>query len=195
MITHFSYYIRLQRTIAWCRRFAFKCRHKKGEREISALLQEIVTTEHILLHLSQSRWFRIEIEAISRKNETSKTSIIKALRPFIDENGLLWVGGRLNQSQLSFSLKHPIILHPKDWLSQLLILHLHTHHQHASPTALMGILHVSGAKCLAMDLSKSCVTCRKKNGRTLTQVMGQPSKQDHTLSTFRPEVIPGNLLW
>ena len=64
---------------------------------MSALqLQEIEEAERSMLRLTQKRWFLAEVE------------ILVDRRPFIDQQGLLHVGGRLRRAEL---VKHPIILH------------------------------------------------------------------------------------
>ncbi|GFU68160.1 DUF5641 domain-containing protein [Trichonephila clavipes] len=56
------------------------------------------------------------------------------LHPFIDEHGLVRVGGRLQNSQLPFNSKHPIILPSQHSISELLIKEQHIAHLHAGPT-------------------------------------------------------------
>ena len=150
---------------------------KERRKSVSLELQEVDLIENRLIYLSQQRHFGTEIKAVNKQNEVHCNSLIAALRPYVDELGLLRVGGRLERADLQFSTRHPLILHRKDRLSWLLVRHLHWSNQHAGPTTLMGILlntyYIVGAKRLAKDVSKSCVVCRKASGRTMTQVMGQ----------------------
>ena len=176
----FSSYQRLLRVTAWCMRFIDNSRQrdeKERRKSVSLELQEVDLIENRLIYLSQQRHFGTEIKAVNKQNEVQCNSLIAALRPYVDELGLLRVGGRLERADLPFSTRHPLILHRKDRLSWLLVRHLHWSNQHAGPTTLMGILsntyYIVGAKRLAKDVSKSCVVCRKASGRTMTQVMGQ----------------------
>ena len=50
--------------------------------------------------------------------------------PFIDENGFLRVGGRIEKSDLEYELKHPVILPNSDGIVVKLIGHFHAHVKH-----------------------------------------------------------------
>ncbi len=102
---------------------------------------------------------------------------LSSLRPFLDSNGLLWVGGRLENSELTQDQKHPIILHHSDRLSKLLARQAHVSNMHAGPQALFAILslgyHIIGFKNLVKGISNQCVSCKKAYAKTNSQVMGQ----------------------
>jgi len=56
------------------------------------------------------------------------------LNPFLDENDLVQVGERLQNSQLSFGQKHPIILPNRYSLTDRIIREIHEkHHQESKP--------------------------------------------------------------
>ena len=75
------------------------------------------------------------------------------------------------------SQKHPLILHRKDPLAQLICRHVHQNNLHADRTGLIGLLsleyHIMGAKHLVKEVSKTCVTCQKNYALTTDQLMGQ----------------------
>jgi len=56
---------------------------------------------------------------------------IAALNPFLDENGILRVGGRLRGSNLSFAQKHPILLPSRNHLTDCIIRGIHESNHHA----------------------------------------------------------------
>ncbi|GFV40309.1 integrase catalytic domain-containing protein [Trichonephila clavipes] len=60
-----------------------------------------------------------------------------------NEHGLVRVGGRLQNSQLRFNSKHPIILPSQHSVSELLIKEQHIAHLHAGPTLLAHVLRQS----------------------------------------------------
>ena len=66
--------------------------------------------EYVLLQLVQISEFQEEINCIKSKLPLPKTSSLRSLNPFLDGHDILRVGGRLQNSTLSFSQKHPIIL-------------------------------------------------------------------------------------
>ncbi|GFU42718.1 hypothetical protein TNCV_3139181 [Trichonephila clavipes] len=62
-----------------------------------------------------------EIRSIKKQISLPPKSPLRSLHPFIDEHGLVRVGGRLQNSQLQFNSKHPIILPSQHSISELLI--------------------------------------------------------------------------
>ncbi|GFY07772.1 integrase catalytic domain-containing protein [Trichonephila clavipes] len=65
------------------------------------------------------------------ETKTAEETIIRWVQ---DEHGLVRVGGRLQNSQLPFNSKHPIILPSQHSISELLIKEQHIAHLHAGPT-------------------------------------------------------------
>ena len=61
---------------------------------------------------------RIGVKA--RKKMLKKSSLCR-LDPYVDDDGILRVGGRLRQSNLSFKEKHPVLLPKKHHVSMLLL--------------------------------------------------------------------------
>jgi len=51
-----------------------------------------------------------EIRNLMEKQEVAASSSLKTLHPFIDKEGLLRVGGRLQQSTLPYQTMHQMIL-------------------------------------------------------------------------------------
>ena len=179
IVEDFSSYNRLCRVITWCYRFLSDCRKAAAERQLSRLLsvQELRGVEQTLLRQSQRRFFLVEIDCIRHGRELPRKSTLLERRPFLDEDQLLRVGGRLRRLDLADSRKHPLILHRKDPLSQLLCRHIHQSNLHVGPTGLMGLISIDysilGAKHLVRQISKACVVCQKSYARTTGQLMGQ----------------------
>ncbi|XP_075990231.1 uncharacterized protein LOC142985871 [Anticarsia gemmatalis] len=90
----------LLRIITYCRRFLKQKLFKDN-------LDKIITTEELELSLqtcikrAQEEEFNEEIESIKRKKRVKKTSKIKSLDPYLDEHGVLRVGGRLRNADLT----------------------------------------------------------------------------------------------
>lgn len=77
------------------------------------------------IKFAQGSTFSEEILCCQRKEELPRRSKLTSLRPFIDEEGILRVGGRLKKSQLAFHHKHPIILPKRHHLTKLIIEQAH----------------------------------------------------------------------
>ena len=118
-----------------------------------------------------------EIESIKTKTPLDKSSPLLTLRPLIDSADLLRVGGRQELAQMSYSKKHPIILHHKHYLTHLIIHSEHVRLLHAGPTLLMATLnnryHILGCRKTVRSITRGCVICRKLNAKPSPQMMGQ----------------------
>ncbi|KAK3700758.1 hypothetical protein QZH41_010940 [Actinostola sp. cb2023] len=110
------------------------------------------------------------------RKQVLKKSRLRELDPFIDENGVLRVGGHLRRSSLEFVEKHPAILPRDHHVSELLVRHHHEtiHHQGRQIThgavRQAGYWIVSGHRLVTKIISE-CITCRKSRGAVLTQNM------------------------
>ncbi|GFU30943.1 integrase catalytic domain-containing protein [Trichonephila clavipes] len=107
----------------------------------------------------------------------------------IYEHGLVRVGGRLQNSQLRFNSKHPIILPSQHSISELLIKEQHIAHLHAGPTLLAHVLRQShwivGSRKLINKCIRKCLKCNKfKTSTTTPQLMGNLPK--HRVTLERP---------
>ena len=154
-------------------------------------LEELKTAEVFLIQSSQQRCLASEIKIIKTGIPLQVSNSLLTLHPVLI-GGLLRVGGRLANAQLSAFQKHPMILHGKDVLTRLIVKSKHQELLHAGPTLMMANLnskyHVIGAKHLTCTIYKLCVVCRKAAARTGQQSMGQlPS------SLVTPESVFNNV--
>lgn len=96
--------------------------------------------------------------------------------PFIDKEGLIRVGGRLQKAAHKFDRSHPIILSPKHKLIHLILRNEHFRLQHCGPTLLLCSIRerfwpING-KNLAKHVVRKCVVCFKANPVTEKYFMG-----------------------
>ena len=94
------------------------------------LLQE---AEKCFVKMVQLKYFNEELKLLKMKNgENVKiSSKISSLNPYLDENGIIRVGGRLEKSKISNDCKHPKLI-PKDFhISKLIILWCHQKTRHS----------------------------------------------------------------
>ncbi|GFU56343.1 integrase catalytic domain-containing protein [Trichonephila clavipes] len=120
------------------------------------------------------------------ETKTAEETIIRWVQ---DEHGLVRVGGRLQNSQLRFNSKHPIILPSQHSISKLLIKEQHIAHLHAGPTLLAHVLREShwivGSRKLINKCIRKCLKCNKfKTSTTTPQLMGNLPK--HRVTLERP---------
>jgi len=123
LIERYSSIEKLIRIIAYINRFVqMKTRNKAYSSIIS--VKEIRIAETVVIKKQQEYQFRQEIKCLKIKKEIKTNNKILSLNPFLDKDGVLRVGGRLQNSNAEFNVKHPIILE-KCHLTSLLIKNAH----------------------------------------------------------------------
>ena len=155
------------------------------QRRISSDL--LKSAEEVLTKTVQGESFAPEIDALTssrvhsdstltHKEHKLKTSHLYRLDPFLDECGILRVGGRTRRSHQTFHEKHLAFL-PKDhYLSYLVINHYHekTHHQGrliSQGAVLQGGYWIISCRRMVSKLINRCVTCKRLRGKVQEQHM------------------------
>ena len=111
-----------------------------------------------------------------KKQAMKKKSCLRKLDPFLDENGILRIGGRIKLSSLSYKLKHPIILPKKGHVTELILCHYHQLVEHQgrgisqNEVRQAGYWIIGGSSAVSNHISK-CVSCRKLRGAPQEQKM------------------------
>ena len=179
-ITHrYSSFNTLRKVTAWCLRFINNARKKSTvERNMSTYLsgEELQSSVIILHRIVQSHEFAKEIIALNHEsNLTSKSSLI-GLNPFLDQDGVLRVGGRLKNSLLPFAEKHPVVLPSVHHFTNLVIDHSHVQCLHGGVQLTLSqtrkiywIIH--GKRRVSLQLRK-CLVCFINNPTPSSQLMG-----------------------
>ena len=134
-------------------------------------------TEHHILRHVQDQAFSRELDALKGGTSLPRDSRIGSLSPYLDEAGLLRVGGRLNrlQNTLGLASTNPVIV-PKGHVATLLVRHYHERVFHQGRTITEGSLRsngfwVLGAKKAIQSLIHRCVFCKKLRGSVEEQKM------------------------
>lgn len=73
------------------------------------------------IRLSQAKYFKTEIECLKKRDKRLPARhLLTSLKPIVDKSdGILYVGGRLEQATLSFNQRHPPILDSDCCLTRL----------------------------------------------------------------------------
>jgi hypothetical protein len=93
----------------------------------------------IILKNVQHQAFSTEIKELEGGRQVSKKSRLISLNPFLDDSGLIRVGGRLRNSAAHSDVKHPIVL-PKCKITELIVQSEHISLLHAGPQATLASL-------------------------------------------------------
>ena len=108
----YSSWLRLNRIFAWINRFIHNCKSPK-EYMTSGVLHsnELKRAEIQLIRLAQRKTFKDERKALSTGKRLPSNSKLLALKPKLDEDGLMRSDGRLAYAQfLSYDERYPVIL-------------------------------------------------------------------------------------
>lgn len=100
--------------------------------------KEINAAEIQIIKILQATRFTDEIKKLQAKTSTNKSKIAN-LNPFLDENGVIRVGGRLRMSRLTYSQKHSILLPSRHRMTDHIIRETHETHYH---TGIQTTLHI-----------------------------------------------------
>ena len=87
--------------------------HYENLKDLRLNLEEIQKGDITLIKFVQHQHFKDEFLKLKSDSSVNRSSALYKLDPFIDNDGILRVGGRLRRSELENTMKHPIIL-PKD---------------------------------------------------------------------------------
>ncbi|KAG1929509.1 hypothetical protein F2P79_022940 [Pimephales promelas] len=112
--------------------------------------------------------FSDEIKHLRQGKEVNSRQFNKLykLSPFIDDHGVLRVGGRLTHAELHPHVKHPAILPKGHHISRLLIKHFHEKVQHQGRGMTINEIRSNGIWILGCSSEVSsliykCIKCRK----------------------------------
>ena len=125
-----------------------------------------------LIKLIQQQYFG------HRNQPCYESTIIKysSLDIFIDDVGILRVGGRLRHAPLPLNQKHPILLPKKCHFSKLLVDMYHYTYMHPGRLFLQGIIQlkywIPGLRTLIQERLFHCITCYKHKAKTHEVKMG-----------------------
>ena len=105
----------------------------------------------------------------SKLPEQKRTTLIRQLRLFLDNDGLVRCSGRIHNAPLSSATKFPLLLPPKHMFTSLVILSTHIQLFHAGTNATLTLIRQkfwipSGRQCVK-SLLRCCATCRRHIGK------------------------------
>ena len=121
-----SSFNKIVRILAYClkwRRITIKKTRLEQERYLSA--SEIATAKERLFRVIQGTHFLQEIMCIEKHQPIPNKSTLHCLSLLLCENGLLRIGGRLQNANLTYDETHPIILPRNTIFTHRLIEHAH----------------------------------------------------------------------
>ncbi|GFS61943.1 integrase catalytic domain-containing protein [Trichonephila clavipes] len=176
-------FIKLIRIFSFIFRFINNIKAKEScNKEKYLTADEVKRSTEFLAKIAQLSEFKAEIDALKKGKGVAKTSKLKALDPFLDENSLLRVGGRLCNADLPFEAKHQIIVPSKHKFTKLLFEHMYKKFFHIGA---QGLVHQTrmqfwpiNGKGIARKTVHDCIACFRQKPTGVDQLMGNlPSER------------------
>ena len=123
---------------------------------------------HILKSV-QHEVFEEEIRCLKKGEPLAKSSPLTKLSPFLDENTILRVGGRIDRADVSNEERQPVILPGSQHVARLIVEHSHEQVKHQGRHLTQGIVRaegywILGEKRLINKIIHGCLKCRKLRG-------------------------------
>ncbi|XP_066941407.1 uncharacterized protein [Macrobrachium rosenbergii] len=157
--------------VGWVLRFVGNCKASSLKAGGPLTYGELMKAKVKLLYCAQREAFAKEINALALSQPLPKGSPLVKLDPYLDEEGLLRIKVRLENAELSFESKHPIIV-PGTYIALLLVRFQHGLLKHAGVAVLVSTLRNNYWIIRLRQIAKRVEACI--NSRPLTFVGEEP---------------------
>ncbi|KRY06953.1 hypothetical protein T12_6579, partial [Trichinella patagoniensis] len=172
--SRFRNFEKLVRVTAFCFRFFRNLQLRRHERKFAELtVEELTKAENFWLLTVQREAFEKELAAVQfGRNPEGK---LAGFNPYLDENGLLRVGGRLQNSDMDAERKHSILLPSTHPVVMLLIKRAHERSLHAGAeqtlTDLRQRFWVLKGRSSVKRIVRQCRICKRQSARSYEPIM------------------------
>lgn len=164
IISRYSSLSCAQRVFALVWRFIAKtkkCQPGNGLIHRSELQKALDT----LVYMTQRQYFGTWMEKLHDSPPSNIPNSFRKLKPYLDECGIIRVGGRLRNSNLSEHAKFPMLVPKGSHIASLILQHYHRCYLHAGPRALGSVVSrvfwITSARNEIRKVIHRCITCTK----------------------------------
>lgn len=111
----------------------------------------------------QKERFQLEIKQLRANQQLSHNSALLTLKPFLDGDNLIRVGGRLTHADIPETQRHPIVLPSRHFVTELIMQQEHLRLLHCGPELLLNSIRqqywpLSGRR-EARKVTRNCLQC------------------------------------
>ena len=161
--------------MAWVLRFAHNLKssrvgssqHQTRSGPLTA--EEIRDAEWVIIRDAQKRVFAAEIAALDAGKPLLSHSKLKPISPFIDEIGLLRVGGRIDRAHVSYDVRHPVILPSDHDVTRLVITDSHHRVLHSdlerTLTDIRRLYWIPKGRSRVKQVIHACPVCHRRRAQ------------------------------
>lgn len=173
-----SSFLRMSRVLSYLYRAVAIFRSKRRN-TLPLQVHEIQSAEYLIFKHYQESDFADTLISI-KKNVPISNKKLRRLSPFLDENGVLRVGGRLTKANLPYDSQHQIILQKDCAIALKIVRDCHLKNLHAGVSLLIATLRqkywIIGARELAKRVYYKCTVCHRYRNKANDQLMGDLPK-------------------
>lgn len=175
----FSCFSRLCRVLVWCLRFIHNLRQSNSNSRHTGTVSasELSNAINIILKLIQEQEFATELNLLKKNQPLPSNSKYLSLNVFLDNQGLIRVGGRLSK-HLSFShdQKYPVLLPKTHRITRLIVEQYHKRNFHAGAQLVLSLLRqkywILNGRSFIRKIINECILCKRLKKQACQQLMG-----------------------
>lgn len=105
---------------------------------------ELSKAETLIIGRVQREIYSKEFACLTAGKNISKDSPLRKQNPYMDKEGLLRIGGRLNHAALNTGEKFPLVIPGRSHIATLLVRHFHEKDKHQDRTFTEGSVRTAG---------------------------------------------------
>jgi hypothetical protein len=164
-----------------------------NSKKIRVVFDASAKSNNVIVKSIQKRSFAQEYHQLSTGGGIEKNSTIRNLSPFLDENGVIRVGGRIRNANLAYNQKHPVLIPKNHNVTEVIIRHFHVKNLHSGTQSTLASIRqqywpIAGRNKIKQIIHK-CISCFRAKSIIAQQKMGDlPVKR---LEPARPFINSG----
>ena len=186
-------WFRMRLRVAAFRKFISYLKNKDVSLE-KISCQDVDAAEIAILKFLQKKNYGNELESLKSGKQIPLKSTLKSLFPFLHDDDLLRVGGRLRNALVPFEAKHPVILPSNEHVVQSLIRNVHLREGHQGCQHVLAELRLKywiiKSNSTVKKVLQDCIDCKRRNAQPSRQLMA-PLPDDRVIGCKPPFTATG----
>lgn len=174
LLSNFSSLNKICRIVAYCLRFSKP--RVSNPLSVSVSSAEVINSLNVMCRVVQVQTFPNEYDSLSNHTDINRSSNLLSLAPFMGQDNLIRVGGRLKNSVLSFDACHQIVLPSNHFLTKRIIEFEHQRNMHSGLQATMASIRQRfwplSLRSATRKIIANCVTCFRAKPAFSEALMG-----------------------
>ena len=136
---------------------------------------ELELAEEKVLILIQQETIPEMYEGKQSFGKTSKGGNLAKISPFLEENGLIRIRGRIKHANLGYQQRHPILLSTKHSFVSVMLHDSHLYYNHEGVEYIRSVIQqkfwILGLRNALRSIKSNCVNCRKLRAQIKSPLM------------------------